>query len=95
MPLLPAWEAALAFVISLVVAGGLALISFRRARWSGGGYVLAAFALVPGVQLGAVALLSLLTRFAGKAEDAPVPGMVVAHVIQGCLPASRSSCWPC
>src|SRR4051812_45662077 len=36
LPDLPAWLAALAFAMSLLVAWALAMLSFRRARWSGG-----------------------------------------------------------
>jgi len=37
-PDLPASDAALAFAVSLAATGALALLSFRRANWSGGGY---------------------------------------------------------
>lgn len=86
-PDLPASQAALAFAVSLASAGGLALLSFRRANWSGGGYVLAAAAVVPVVQLAAVLVLAVLPRFAGRTEAVPerVPGADVAHVVQGVL----------
>lgn len=86
-PKLPAGQAALAFAVSLASACALALISFRRANWSGGGYVLAAAAVVPALQMAAVAVLALLPRFAGRAEPAPelAPGADVAHVIQGVI----------
>ena len=86
---LPAGAAAAAFAWSLLIAWGLALLSFRRARWSGGGYPLAALTIVPGVQVVAILLLALLPRFKTKAEapqdSSPEIGMHVAHVIQGVL----------
>jgi hypothetical protein len=85
MPYLPAWAAALAFTLSLVAAWGLALLSFRRARWSGVGYIAAALAIVPGVQIAAIALLALLPRFADGETTDPVAGVDVAHVVQGVL----------
>ncbi|MFD1950300.1 SRPBCC family protein [Sphingomonas arantia] len=86
-PDLPASQAALAFAVSLASAGGLALLSFRRANWSGGGYALAALAIVPAVQIAAVLVLAVLPRFPGRAEAVPerLPGADVAHVIQGVL----------
>lgn len=86
-PDLPTGQAALAFAVSLASAGALALLSFRRANWSGGGYALAAAAVVPAVQVAAVAVLTLLPRLPGRTQAAPepVPGADVAHVIQGVL----------
>lgn len=85
MPYLPAWLAALAFAMSLLVAWALAILSFRRARWSGGGYVIAALTIVPGVQVAAIAILALLPRFDRDETTDPVTGIEVAHVIQGVL----------
>lgn len=86
---LSAIAAAAAFAWSLLIAWGLALLSFRRARWSGGGYPLAALTIVPGVQVAAILLLALLPRLKTKAgvpqEGDPEIGMDVAHVIQGVL----------
>lgn len=94
MPNLSAGAAALTFSISLLVAWGLALLSFRRARWSGKGYTIAALAIVPGVQVGAILLLALLPRFANArrqigSDTVPEIGLEtgtdVAHVLQGVL----------
>ena len=85
MPNLPAWMAASAFAMSLLVAWALAVISFRRARWSGGGYVVAALTIVPGVQVAAIAILALLPRLPRRETIDPVAGTEVAHVIQGVL----------
>lgn len=86
-PNLPAGQAALAFAVSLASAGALAMLSFRRASWSNGGYVLAAAAVVPGVQVGAVAALALLPRFDKRMQVGPelTSGADIAHVIQGLL----------
>lgn len=86
-PDLPAGHAALAFAVSLTSAGALALLSFRRANWSGAGYALAAATVIPAVQMLAVAVLTLLPRFARRTQAGPelAPGADVAHVIQGVL----------
>ena len=84
-PNLSAADAALAFTLSLMAAGGLALLSFRRANWSGAGYALAAAAVVPAVQIGAAAVLALLPRFPRQYELEPTPGADVAHVLQGVI----------
>lgn len=86
MPDLTAVMAALAFAFSLLVAWGLALLSFRRARWSSGGYLLAALAIVPGVQVAAITILALLPRFADEQEQTELEtGIDIAHVVQGVL----------
>jgi len=84
-PDLPAGDAAMAFAATLAAAGALALLSFRRANWSGGGYAVAAVTVVPGVQVAAAAVLALLPRFARREVDAPTPGVDTAHVVQGVL----------
>ena len=84
-PNLPAADAALAFTLSFMAAGGLALLSFRRANWSGAGYALAAAAVMPAVQIGSAAVLALLPRFQPQDEMEPTPGADVAHVLQGVL----------
>jgi|TARA_A100001518_G_C1226774_1_gene77301 hypothetical protein len=84
-PSLPASDAALAFTVSLAAAGGLALISFRRASWSGAGYALAAAAIVPAVQIAAAAVLALLPKFERQDDLAPAPGANIAHMVQGVL----------
>ncbi len=85
LPGLPAWLAALAFAMSLVVAWTLAVLSFRRARWSGGGYLIAALTIVPGVQVAAIAILALLPRFGTDEPADPVAGVDAAHIVQGVL----------
>lgn len=84
-PSLPASDAALAFTVSLAAAGGLALASFRRANWSGAGYVLAAAAIVPAVQIAAAAVLALLPKLERQEASAPAPGANIAHMVQGVL----------
>lgn len=85
VPMLSARQAALAFAISLAATWGLALLSFRRARWSGTGYSLAILTLLPGAQIAAAAILALLPPFVADAEAGPEPGLEVAHIIQGVL----------
>jgi uncharacterized membrane protein YhaH (DUF805 family) len=85
LPYLPAWCAALAFAFSLALTWALAMLSFRRARWSGRGYVLAAFAIVPAVQIVAIALLAVLPRLGEQADTDVEYGIDVAHVLQGVL----------
>ena len=84
-PSLPAGDAALAFTVSLAAASGLALTSFRRANWSGAGYVIAATAIVPAVQIAAAAMLALLPKFGRQDGLAPAPGANIAHMVQGVL----------
>jgi hypothetical protein len=84
-PDLPAGDAALAFAVALAAAGTLALLSFQRANWSGGGYAVAAITVVPGVQIAAAAVLALLPRFARQEVDGPTPGVNTAHIVQGVL----------
>lgn len=87
LPDLTAAEAALGFTFGLVVAAALAALSFRRASESGGGFVLAALSVVPGVQYLAVAALILLPNSLLKAveEARPDHRANVAHIIQGLL----------
>lgn len=85
MPRLTASAAALAFAFGLFVAAWLAILSFRRAHWSGAGYILAALAVVPAVQLIAVAILVALPRFKAVEADEREKGVNVAHVAQGVL----------
>lgn len=86
-PDLPAGDAAITFAVALVAAGALALLSFRRANWSGAGYALAAVVVVPAVQIAAAAILSLLPRVErhDRSVSAPARGANTAHVIQGVL----------
>lgn len=86
-PDLPPEDAGIAFAVALMAAGALALLSFRRANWSGAGYALAAVMVVPAAQIAAVAMLALLPRF--EQRDGPgsalAPGSDTAHVVQGVL----------
>ena len=83
MPGLPASVAALAFVLSLILAWAIAMLSFRRARWSHGGYALAPLTIVPGAQLAAIAILAVMPRMSGDETGDSLEGMEYAHVIQG------------
>lgn len=85
MPGLPAWASAFGFTYSLAVASGLAVLSFRRATWSRGGYALVALAIVPAVQFFAVAFLACLPRRPVDPESEPETGTNVAHITQGVL----------
>jgi hypothetical protein len=97
LPELPAWAAALAFAYSLIVAWGLALLSFRRASGMRVGFGLAAFAVVPAFQIFAVAVLVLmpgrwmrslvgpLHRTEALADAEGEKAFDTAHVLQGLL----------
>ncbi|MCW6532499.1 SRPBCC family protein, partial [Sphingomonas sp. MMSM20] len=80
---LSAAQAAIAFALSLAATGTLAVLSFRRARWSRVGYFFAALTIVPGVQIVAVAILALLPR--DEVAPDPEPGFAIAHIIQGLI----------
>ena len=85
-PDLPPSDAALAFAAALAATGALALLSFRRANWSGQGYLLAVATVVPAVQLAAVAVLAALPRTKHpRGGPHSMPGADTAHVIQGML----------
>ncbi len=74
---------------SLIVAGGftwclicsllLAIASFRRANWSKGGHAGALFAMVPTIQIGLIAILSFVPRFAPNPDMPERPGFDVAQ----------------
>ncbi|MCU0949084.1 MAG: hypothetical protein MUF47_12665 [Porphyrobacter sp.] len=86
LPGMSPWFTALAFTLSLAVAWGLALLSYRRACAATVGYVPAALAVVPGFQIAAVALLIVApARSAG--DDLPDRNAEAAanmiHVLQG------------
>ena len=70
IPDLPPGLAACIFALNLGAAGLLASLSFGRARQSGQGYALAALALVPVVQIAAVAVLASLPI---RPRDEPAP----------------------
>jgi hypothetical protein len=84
-------ELALVFVVVLLSAGGVAIVSIRRAARSGFGFGLAVMAIVPGLQVFAVLLLSLLPfpRPAPSADAGDVadeaPGANAVHILQGLL----------
>lgn len=85
LPGLPSWAAALTFAFSLVVAWGLAVLSFRRAARSGVGYMLAALSIVPAIQFPAVALLATMPVRDADEEPETEAGINASHVIQGVL----------
>jgi hypothetical protein len=85
IPDLPLWLSALAFVYSLAVAGLLASLSFGRARQSGQGFALAAFAMVPVLQIIAVAVLASLPVRAWDDPPPPDVGANVSAIIEGLL----------
>ena len=85
LPDLPPWAAAIGFAFCLAVSWVLAALSFRRADRVGYAYLLAALAIVPGVQIGAISVLALLQ---GQQEESDAPravGINTAHVLQGVL----------
>lgn len=85
LPDLSAWAAVLSFTFCLGISWALAVLSFRRANLTGYAYLLAALAMVPGLQIGAVLLLAALP---GKSDDLPEErpvGVNAAHVLQGAL----------
>ena len=85
MPGLATWAAALAFALSLAIAWGLAMLSFRRAARSGSGYALAALSVVPAIQFAAVGLLALMPVPPADREPKPEAGSKVSHILQGVL----------
>lgn len=86
LPELSPWAAAAAFLFSLAVAWAVAVLSFRRASTLGFGHVLAAFSIVPVLQVAVVAILALgPTRQAREEQAAPPAGANVAHILQGVL----------
>jgi hypothetical protein len=84
LPTMDPWTSASTFAFSLVVAWGLAVLSYRRAGQSGVGFALAALSIIPGVQLPAVlGLIVLPTHLASTAPTSS--GVNTAHVLQGAL----------
>ena len=69
LPGLPAALAALAFAYALAVSWALACLAYRRASQAGWGFGAAALAVVPGLQILAVALLVLLPPDATGVEQ--------------------------
>jgi hypothetical protein len=84
LPAMSPWTSVLTFAFSLVVAWGLAVLSYRRAGGSGIGFALAALSIIPGVQLVAVAGLLVLPVRSVNAVPPP-SGVNIAHVLQGVL----------
>lgn len=84
LPAISPWASALTFAFSLLVAWGLAILSYRRAAQSSLGLVLAALSIVPGLQLASVLILAVLPVRAPDVEEPP-RGINVAHVLQGLL----------
>lgn len=85
LPGLSPWFAATAFALSLAVAWGLAVLSYRRAAGATIGYVPAALAVVPGFQLAAVAVLAVAPPRSPEFVSAPDADARanIAHVLQG------------
>lgn len=85
LPGLNMTTAAFSFGFSLLIAWGLALLSSRRAAWSGGGHFLAALAIVPAVQIVAIAGLLILPRLSRAPGTTPESGIDIVDVTQGVL----------
>lgn len=85
LPDLSPWTAMFGFAFCLAVAWALAALSFRRANRAGYAYLLAGLAIVPGVQIGAVALLATLPGQPDDLEDERPVGRNAAHMMQGAL----------
>lgn len=87
LPGLSPMAAAAAFSFSLAIAWALAILSFRRAPQSGPGYALAAFSIVPAIQIAVVLILMCMPVRALRQLDQQekASGINVAHVAQGTL----------
>lgn len=85
LPGMSPWFAGSAFALSLAVAWGLAVLSYRRAAGADVGYVPAALAVVPGFQIAAVALLIVAPTRSAESFLPPDTEAAanVAHVLQG------------
>jgi hypothetical protein len=85
LPELTAPSAALAFAWSLAVAWALALLSFRRAFRFDVGCLFAALAIIPAVQLAAVAFL-MVTPVSSQEPDPPSEKAAkILQLVQGVL----------
>jgi len=85
LPDLPPWGAAIGFTFCLAVSWVLAALSCRRADRAGYAHLLAVLAIVPGIQIGAIAVLALLPG-QREQQEAPRPvGFNPTHVLQGTL----------
>jgi len=78
-------RAALIFAFGLMVASGLALLSFRQARRNRSGYALALFSVVPAAQLVAIVVLAILPTRQAEEEPQIFNGLKVAGVMHGLL----------
>lgn len=85
LPGLSSREAAVVFVLGFMVAGALAVLSFRRANWSGRGHWLSAFVIFPAIQIGVVLLLAVLPRWKLDTPTGDVEGAKLADVMLGVL----------
>lgn len=85
LPGMSPWFAASAFALSLIVAWGLAVLSYRRACRTTVGYLPAALAVVPGFQIAAIVLLIVAPTRSAESFKAPdAEGAAnIAHVLQG------------
>ena len=85
LPGMSPWVAATAFALSLAVAWGLAVLSYRRASLAEVGYLPAALAVVPGFQIAAIAVL--IVAPARQVETVAAPDTSasanIAHILQG------------
>jgi hypothetical protein len=88
MPGLSPLEGAAAFAFSLIVAWGLAALSFRRAGRSTLGCLFATISIVPFFQIAAVALVAVVPVRPKVPNDDLTLGVNVAHILQGALAGS-------
>lgn len=86
MPGLSAWAAALGFLFSLAIAWAIAILSFRRASWSGYGHIIAGFSIIPAVQIAIIAALAIAPSKQIATEPDPSPSRAnTGHILQGVL----------
>jgi len=78
-------QAATVFAYGFIVAWGLAVLSFRRASWSGRGHWLSAFAIFPVIQIIVIAVLAVLPRRQDETPAQHADGVDPADVVQGVL----------
>lgn len=81
---LPAVTAAAIFAYFLLIAWALALLSFRTAKRTNRGYVLAALSVIPVIQLGAILLNALLPCRDADADEATM-NQVASDTVIGLL----------
>ena len=86
LPDLSPLAAALTFAVVLLLGWAIALLSFRRANWSGRGHKLAVLSFIPTIQIIPVAVLAFLPRRADEIElEDEGAGRNSAHVLEGTL----------